>query len=266
MVVFEFVDRLEERLERLRVEDYKIWAADRDIATATRADWERFDDETRRVSDFMDKASGLAGPNDLARRIGARLDELSRAALEFGCDDSTVAALKGAAALLPDISDGRASLSNPETWMEARHQANEIFQGEAIAGIPLHRAWDVALDRLELAAKEKLRGGRRQGASAGRRRPQRRAPTEKQLEALKVVGECEQNWAEAARRLKKNEKTIRQLYASGLRNAGKLASALVGRPSTRTTITDRRGQSIIAGADDGPASIGPRPKVERDRR
>jgi hypothetical protein len=139
-------------------ERYQAWAVGWGIDTATQEDLERFDDETGLLSDFIDAASGFAAPKALAHRIGGRLAELSRAAVVLGCEDSTIAALKGAAALMPEIANGRAVLSDPATWTEARWQANQIFQGEAIAGIPLNRAWDVALEKLELAARNKIAG------------------------------------------------------------------------------------------------------------
>jgi hypothetical protein len=98
-----------------------------------------------------------------------------------------------------------------------------------------------------------------------RRLARERKPTTKQLEALKVVGECSQNFAEAGRRLKLDPKTVRERYEAGIRNAGKLVSKLIGKPSTQS-IQGKRGETIVAADDDGPAAIGPRPVVQRDRR
>lgn len=104
-------------------------------------------------------------------------------------------------------------------------------------------------------------------ASKQRRRTRKRNPTVKQLEALMVVAESGQNVTEAARRLNKDPKTVRQHYKAGMRNAGKLASKMVGKPSVRSAPMDRRGQSVIATNDDGPAPpIDARAKVVRDRR
>lgn len=144
----QFVQALEER--------YQAWAKDRSIETATPVDLQRFDDETGLLTRRVDELSGFIGPKDLAHRIGARCDELSRAAVMLGCNDATVAALKGMAALTPDIAEGRAVLSVPATWTEARRQSNEIFKSEAIAGVGLNRAWEVALERLEHAAAKAL--------------------------------------------------------------------------------------------------------------
>lgn len=91
-------------------------------------------------------------------------------------------------------------------------------------------------------------------------------PTVKQLEALKVVGECAQNFAEAGRRLRLDPKTVRQHYNAGLKNAGKLASKLVGRPKVQSAPVDHRGQVNVASGEDGPAVMGPRPRVHRDTR
>ncbi len=97
-------------------------------------------------------------------------------------------------------------------------------------------------------------------AKPRRRQKQQRPPTPKQLEALKVVGECNQNFAEAGRRLIKNAKTVRQLYHAGLKNAGKLASKLIGKPKKQTAPMDARHQLDVAGDDDGPASSAYKPK------
>jgi hypothetical protein len=98
-----------------------------------------------------------------------------------------------------------------------------------------------------------------------RRSPQRRSPTEKQLEVLMVVQECKLNFAEAARRLKRDPKTVRQYYDAAIRNAGRLTASLIPKPSTQY-IQGKRGKTLIAGDDDGPAAVGPRPHVLRDRR
>jgi hypothetical protein len=94
--------------------------------------------------------------------------------------------------------------------------------------------------KLPTSACEKNARGKQ--ARQGRRRVQQRRPTEAQLEALKVVGESGQNFAEAARRLKKDPKTVRQNYNAGLRNAGRLTSKLIGKPQTQSLPTDNRGQ------------------------
>ena len=100
---------------------------------------------------------------------------------------------------------------------------------------------------------------------ATRRTTKQRRPTEKQLEALMVVGECGQNFAEAARRLKLDPKSVRQRNSAGLRNAGKLASKLIGKPSTQS-LEGKRGRTVVATDDDGSARpVGKRP-VPRDQR
>jgi predicted DNA-binding protein (UPF0251 family) len=104
-----------------------------------------------------------------------------------------------------------------------------------------------------------------------KRRPRRGNVTEKQLEALKVVGECNHNFAEAARRLNLDRKTVKQRWDSGLRNAGKLASKFLGKPEIQSAFVDSRGQSTVSSDDLGPAAsklkskgeIGRQPKVNR---
>jgi hypothetical protein len=145
---------------RVLEQRYNAWAKQRGIETVTQETLEQFDDETGLVTARIDEMSGFTRPKELARLIGQRCDELSRAAVALGCDDATVAALKGVAALAPDVVEGRADLDWPQTWGEARLQANQVFRSESIGGIPLHRAWDVALEKLEQAARarEQLRG------------------------------------------------------------------------------------------------------------
>ncbi len=95
-----------------------------------------------------------------------------------------------------------------------------------------------------------------------------RTPTNEQLEALMVVGQCGKNFAEAGRQLKKDPKTVRDLYEAGLKNAGKLAPTLIGKPKVKSMPLDSRGQGDVAGDDDGPAPAvdGSKPRVRRNTR
>jgi hypothetical protein len=128
------------------------------------------------------------------------------------------------------------------------------------------RAAYTALDVLAILAD----GGGRAGIipTAKRRRGQNRKLTEIQLEALKVVGECKRNFSEAARELKRNPKTVRQNFRAGLKNAGRLARKLIGKPKTKTLPTDpdEHAQVSIAGKDDGPAPSTTGNRIRRDQR
>jgi hypothetical protein len=150
---------------RLIEDHYNAWAAEHGIVGVTPETLEQFDAETGMLTARIDEVSGFARPKELCGMIGARWAELASAAIALGCGDTTVAALKAAAALVPEIANGRAVLDSPTTWTQARFQANQLFQSEAIAGIPLNRAWDVALERLEQAAIEKISAGRASGGT-----------------------------------------------------------------------------------------------------
>jgi hypothetical protein len=106
-------------------------------------------------------------------------------------------------------------------------------------------------------------------SSAGRRKgrqTRKRTPSIKQLEALKVVGECKQNFAEAGRWLGLDPKTVRQRYEAGLKNAGKLAGKFIGKPEIQRLKEDWNGRADVAGDDDGQAVSMGRRRVTRDKR
>jgi hypothetical protein len=96
-----------------------------------------------------------------------------------------------------------------------------------------------------------------------RRRTEPRPPTPKQLEVLHVVGEV--GFAEAARRLGIHRKTLKEHYDRAVKKAGPLATTLL-KGHTVQMPKDHREQADIAGDDDGPATIGPRPRVRRANR
>lgn len=138
---------------------YHAWAKERGIDTVSLELVEQFDRETGEVTSLVDKLTLSDRPKELGNQIASRCTELSRTALLLGCDDTTIAALGSYAQLMHDVLKGRATLNNnPSNWGEARLEANELLQSEAIAGIPLHRALDVALQTLELAAKRRADG------------------------------------------------------------------------------------------------------------
>jgi DNA-binding CsgD family transcriptional regulator len=94
----------------------------------------------------------------------------------------------------------------------------------------------------ELAAASRKRHPRR------RKRPPTtgRPLSEKQIEAMQIVGDCKGNLAEAARRLGKDPKTVRQHYNAALRKLGKAAV----KHATRALPSDRRGQVNLSADDD----------------
>jgi hypothetical protein len=86
-------------------------------------------------------------------------------------------------------------------------------------------------------------------------KPKRRTPrppteprelTKKQAEAVQVVGECKGSIADAARRLARDPKTVRQHYNAAMEKMGRK----VVKAATKPTPTDRRGQEKLADGDD----------------
>jgi hypothetical protein len=71
--------------------------------------------------------------------------------------------------------------------------------------------------------------------------------TPKQRKALEVVGECKGNISEAARRLDRDRKTVKQHYEAGMRKLGQS-----GDIDTKTVSikSDRRGQLDVTREDD----------------
>ena len=70
--------------------------------------------------------------------------------------------------------------------------------------------------------------------------------TAKQLEASQIVAECKGDIAEAARRLGKDAKTVRQHYTAATKKLGKT----VVKHATKQLPSDRRGQANIADGED----------------
>ncbi len=70
--------------------------------------------------------------------------------------------------------------------------------------------------------------------------------TAKQLEAMQIVGECKGDFAEAARRLGKDRKTVVDHYEAATKKAGKRQM----KHMTQQIAKDRRGQDNLADGDD----------------
>lgn len=98
-------------------------------------------------------------------------------------------------------------------------------------------------------AAQKGKGGK--GKKRKRQSDVFRPITPAQAEAIQVVGECKGNIAEAARRLGKDPKTVKQSYEAGLKKIGGKAV----KPTTKAIATDRRGQSDVADIDDARRDI-----------
>ncbi|MFA7238159.1 MAG: hypothetical protein WC058_14960 [Phycisphaeraceae bacterium] len=94
------------------------------------------------------------------------------------------------------------------------------------------------------------------------RRRSNREPTKRQLEVVTVINNFNGNFAEAARQLGLNRKTVKQHFDVAMRKVGKLGAPLL-KQKTKAMAHDHRGQVDIAGRGDGPAAIGPRARVRR---
>jgi len=73
--------------------------------------------------------------------------------------------------------------------------------------------------------------------------PKGRPLTAKQTEAVQIVGECKGNYAEAARRVGKDRKTVEQHYRAAMRKLGKI---VLPKPKLRALPQDRRGQPNVS--------------------
>lgn len=142
----------QENIMELLEDQIDAWRSSKGMSVLSDADLAAFDAETGLLTKCKNELSGLT----IVPHIAAICDYLSTAAVNLGCDDATAAALKSISSLMFDSANGRSSLSRPETWTEARLQANQLFQSESIAGIPLHVAWGVALEKLEFKTKQLL--------------------------------------------------------------------------------------------------------------
>jgi hypothetical protein len=119
--------------------------------------------------------------------------------------------------------------------------------------------WDAAeveLRRIEAAALAARAEGRETVPAGEPSKPQRRRRkrppmiekplTDKQVEAVQIVGECSGNLSEAARRLATDRSALTQRYRAALRKMGKA----VVKHATKRLPTDRRGQATVGERDD----------------
>lgn len=96
----------------------------------------------------------------------------------------------------------------------------------------------------EVKQREAKPKPKRRRASDKPRKP--RPPTQRQLEAIQIVGECRGNVAEAARRLGKDRKTVEEAYRTGMAKAGKEVFWQNKKTKTRLLIRDKRGQETVS--------------------
>jgi len=87
--------------------------------------------------------------------------------------------------------------------------------------------------------------------------------TDKQSEAVLLVGEHKGNIAAAARASGITRKTMKQHYDAAHRKLGRLA---MPKSKTRSLAEDHRGQMVIASDDDGLAAPKARARAPRDNR
>jgi DNA-binding CsgD family transcriptional regulator len=121
---------------------------------------------------------------------------------------------------------------------QARHEAAGIVE-----------ELEAELHRLRLAADSVSRSKARAEGKPRRRRkvdPKPRPLTDKQTEAVHMVGECKGNVTEAANRLGRDRKTVEQHYKAAMKKLGKSQSEHL----TIQSRADRRGQATIATGDD----------------
>ena len=95
-------------------------------------------------------------------------------------------------------------------------------------------------------AKQQTAGGKGIRPRKRRQAAKARGLTEKQAEAVHIVGECKGNIAEAARRLGRDAKTVRQHFKAAMKKLG----TTVVKHTTKQLQSDRRGQANIADGQD----------------
>ncbi len=102
--------------------------------------------------------------------------------------------------------------------------------------------------KAEAGALAPAQAGSKSPAKRGRRRSTgaTKPLTDRQLEICQVVGECKGNIAEAARRLGKDRKTIKEAHDAANKKLGKI----VVRHKTAPLPSDKRGQEALSKEDD----------------
>jgi hypothetical protein len=110
-------------------------------------------------------------------------------------------------------------------------------------------AYQIEVERLQ---QETVPIGRRRRKRGGK--PRKPMPlTPRQTEVAQIMGECRGNVAEAARRLRRDRKTIEGTYRAAMGKLGK--TAYLSKDKTRLLTRDRRGQYDVAEEDDKRRNI-----------
>jgi hypothetical protein len=117
------------------------------------------------------------------------------------------------------------------------------FTGQAVAALRWLRM--TIAQSVQQAQGKKVAGNRRRPPHETKIRPL----TNRQIEAMQIVPECKENFAEAGRRMRLDPKTVRQHYLTGLKKLGpttvRAAQAARQKPKTRPLPEDRRGQADL---------------------
>lgn len=137
----------------------------------------------------------------------------------------------------------RAVILSVHSWLD--HHGLSVALPDSVLEPPSLIKPDEHLSRLLTAIGD---AGEAKGKRQFRkRRSQKSRPlTPIQLEAIKVVGECEGNFTKAAKQLGKDRKTVQESYNAGLAKLAKVAP----KHSTTAQPTDRRGQANLVEEDD----------------
>lgn len=137
---------------------------------------------------------------------------------------------------------GTGAAAPPQQGQEAQQEAYREAAYRALAEV-----FEQLRGELGTAAAAPQRGGRGRKRRGGTPSANKVYPlTERQLDALHIVGECKGNIAEAARRLRKDRTTVRQHYRVAMRKLGRRAQEY----QTQRLPMDRRGQLHASKADD----------------
>lgn len=196
------------------------------------------------------------------RRMGKLLDELRR---RFKANPESIVGLVGLTSAVNDVHRTCELIREHYAWEKRFPIGREIGEFAAapkpIASARLTtllfnvRLLDEAIASCSLnpllTAHLAALGGtpKKQGSKRKRRRtsPRAEAPlTNKQVEAMQLVGECKGNFAAAAKAAGKSRQAMKKLYDKGASKVGLAAP----KHRTQRLPTDRRGQEMIPSPED----------------
>lgn len=122
-----------------------------------------------------------------------------------------------------------------------------------VARLPRLPAPPSLLRKIDQAVRDLGSGNLNHPKATGRaKRRRRRQPAEpkpltpKQVEVVQLYGECKGDFAEVARRMNLDRKTVVEHYEAAMKKMGKTAV----KPTTRSIPADRRGQATLSHDDD----------------